>query len=93
MHDIMGPVLKLSNFDVFQTDYLYAVISGFGETPYFDQVFNDSGFEGSNFIVGIGPLFIMFITFIVWVPMQMLLKIIVKKFNIKWRCISFLNLL
>ena len=93
MHDIMGPILKLSNFDVFQTDYLYLVIFGFGETPYFDQVFSDSGFEGSNFVVGIGPIFIMVVFFLSWVPMQMLMKYIVEKYKIKWRCIKFMNLL
>ena len=44
MQDILGPVLLLSNFDVFQTDLLFAVLFGFGESESYDQIFDDSGF-------------------------------------------------
>ena len=74
LHDILGPILKLSNFDVFQTDLMFAFLFGFQDSESFDGVFDDSGFEGSNFIVGIGPLFVMVVVFVVWVPLQLLLK-------------------
>ena len=86
MHDILGPVLKLSNFDVFQTDWLFEKMFGFGESENFDQIFHDSGFEGSNFIVGIGPIFVIVVLFLAWLPLQMVMKCMIKKCKVKPRC-------
>ena len=36
VHYILGPILKLSNFDVFQTDFIYEKVFGFEETESFD---------------------------------------------------------
>lgn len=83
MKDVLGPILELTNFDIFHTDDLFLLIFGFGETESFDSVFEDNKFEGSNFIVGIGPLFIIIVFYAVWIPVQVLLKWIIRKRNIK----------
>jgi len=83
MQDILVPILRLSNFDVFKTDYLYFLLFGFGHTESFDQVFEEAGYEGSNFIVGIGPIFIGLVLYIFWIPLQLLLKMIIVKSRVK----------
>lgn len=83
MFDIFGPLLQLSNFDVFKTDIIYEIIFGFGETEPFDQIFEEAGFEGSNFIVGIGPLFIIVVLSLVWIIIQKCMKHIIKRAKIK----------
>ena len=65
---------------------MYAFVFGFGETESFDQIFHDSGFEGSNFIVGIGPLFIVVVLFLLWMPLHVLLRHLVAKYGIKLCC-------
>ena len=44
MYKILGPILMLSNFDVYPTDFLYAFLFGFTETESFDQIFEEAGF-------------------------------------------------
>ena len=83
MQDILVPILRLSNFDVFKTDYLYFLLFGFGHTESFDQIFEDAGFEGFNFIVGIGPIFIGLVLYFTWILLQSLIRAIIVKANIK----------
>ena len=83
MKDVLGPILELTNFDIFQTDWLFLQIFGFGDTESFDSVFEDNKFEGSNFIMGIGPLFIILVFYFFWIPAQYLLIYIVEQRRIK----------
>ena len=69
MIDPYREVMLLINGDLFGTDALYEWLFGFGESEHFDNLFLDAGFEGSNFIVGIGPIFLMVVIFVVWVPL------------------------
>ena len=60
---IMTMILNLAAFDFFQTDKILNGIFYFKETPSFSQIFDDAGFNGSNFIIGIGPMFLMMVSY------------------------------
>ena len=62
-------VLRLVNFDLFRTENLYVDI--FEEAEPLNQTFEDCGFDTSNFIVGLGPLFFVIVFF---VPFRLLLR-------------------
>ena len=83
--EVLLPIQQLANFDVYQTDTAYEEIFGFGETEPFDQVFEEAEFEGSNFIVGIGPLFIVVvINLLILIPGYYLFRYIRGKNNIRF---------
>ena len=52
-------VLRVVNFDLFQTENLYVDV--FEETEPLNQIFDDCGFDTSNYIIAIGPLFFVII--------------------------------
>lgn len=54
---IQSLVNKACNFDFYNTDYLYKRMFGFQETESFSDQFEIAGFEGSNFVMFIGPIF------------------------------------
>jgi hypothetical protein len=54
-------LLMLVAFDVFQAQLLFDEMFDFEETPSFNQNFDDSGYGGSNFIEGLGSLYIIFV--------------------------------
>ena len=49
----------MANFDVFQADTIFFELFGYGETESFDQIFEDSGYEGCNFVLLTGDLWII----------------------------------
>ena len=71
---ILVKMLKLSNFDLYQTEKIYTQMFGFNETEPFNQLFNSSGFDTSNFIIGIGPIFASFFVFPVWRMVLLLMR-------------------
>ena len=54
---IIIKILKLANFDFWQTENIYTAIFNFSDTESFGPTFENAGFEGSNFINGIGTMF------------------------------------
>ena len=66
---------KACNFDFYNTENLYMETFSFGETESFSDQFEIAGFEGSNFIIIIGPIF----GFIVLLPMWFLFKELVRR--------------
>ena len=55
-------ILKLAAFDLFQTETIYMKIFRFSKTESFSTSFDEAAFSGSNFIIGIGSMF-LFIVF------------------------------
>ena len=51
-------LLKLAAFDLFQTETIYMKIFKFTKTESFSAAFDEAAFGGSNFIIGIGPMFL-----------------------------------
>lgn len=68
---ILREITKACNFDFFYTADFYTVWFGFKETASYSEHFELAGFGGSNFIIGLGTMFI----FIVIFPLSVLLKI------------------
>jgi hypothetical protein len=55
---VMIEILKLANFDLLRTGWLIDKIFKFSDTPSFSATFEEASYEGSNFILGIGSMFI-----------------------------------
>ena len=51
-------LLKLAAFDLLQTETIYMKIFKFTKTESFSTAFDEAAFSGSNFIIGIGPMFL-----------------------------------
>lgn len=67
-------ILKACSFDLFQTELIYTEIFGFMESDDFSEKFNLAGLAGSNFIVGIGPVFIFVVIFPIYVLIHLGMK-------------------
>ena len=64
---IFVTVLKLCAFDFFYTEELYYEVLGLGPGKSFSLIFDEAEIEGSNFIVGIGSVFIYAVFFPIWI--------------------------
>lgn len=53
---IMIMILRLAAFDLFKTEKAYEKIFHFTKTESFSPIFEQAGYEGSNFINGTGIL-------------------------------------
>ena len=69
---ILAEVNKACNFDFYNTETMYETLFGFEETESFSQKFEEAGFEGSNFINQIGPVFIFIVLFPMWILIRSL---------------------
>ena len=56
-------ILQLAAFDLFKTETIYMKIFNFSETKSFSSSFDGAAFSGSNFIIGIGPMFLVMIAY------------------------------
>ena len=56
-------ILKLAAFDLFKTETIYKFIFNFSETESFSSSFDEAAFSGSNFTIGIGPMFLVMIAY------------------------------
>ena len=73
---ILVAINKTCNFDLFKTDDIFAEFFGFEDTESFSEKFEETGLDGSNFIIGIGPIFLFVVYFLGW----MIIHSIMKKF-------------
>ena len=62
-HILQSAILHLCAFDLFRVENVYKQIFGFEETESFNLVFEEANMEGHNFILGIGPIFLVFILY------------------------------
>ena len=77
---IMNEILKLANFDLLRTGWIIDKVFRFSETPSFSASFEQADFEGSNFIQGIGPMFIAMVYYagflcVRWVVIEWLYEV------------------
>ena len=63
MQSVYIATLKISNFDIYQTEDLYKEWFGFEDTESWNQLFEEADISGSNFIILIGPTFIAVVLF------------------------------
>ena len=56
-------ILKACSFDFFYTEDLYKSMFGFKDSESFNDNFEEAGIEGSNFIIGVGPVFFFIVIF------------------------------
>jgi hypothetical protein len=54
---IMIMILNLAAFDMYNTEKLYNKIFDFENTDSYTPIFETASYTGSNFIIGIGPMF------------------------------------
>ena len=89
---IFVKVLEFVNFDLFQTEWLYTMIFRFEESSAFSQVFEDAGLDTSNYVIGIGPLFLVILIFPLWRLMKKRMHKRVTEGRCKCRCVpSFIR--
>lgn len=58
-------LLNIASFDVYQTDKFIDQFH-FTETEAFSPIFEEASMDGSNFIEGIGPMFLFMIIYIAY---------------------------
>ena len=56
-------LLKTVSFDIFKTENLYNEWFGFKDSPTFSDAFDEADIQGSNFVIGIGPIFLTVVIF------------------------------
>jgi hypothetical protein len=54
-------ILKLAAFDMFKTETICMKMFRFSPTESFSSSFDEAAFSGSNFTIGIGPMFLAMI--------------------------------
>ena len=74
VRSVLIKILKLCNFDLFQTEKLYELIFDFTETQPFNDIFEEAEYDSSNYIQLIGTLFILAIFYIIFVAIQAILR-------------------
>jgi hypothetical protein len=52
-------VIKIGSFDIFYAEPLLKKIFNFEDTPSFSDIFEQGGYEGSTFLLGVAPLFVI----------------------------------
>ena len=82
--DIMKTILKLCALDFMQTDKIYAFLFDFRETDAFDLIpdedgeknskWKQTGFESSNFILLLGPVYIIVHVYLIFVFLKWIAK-------------------
>lgn len=68
-------ILKIASFDLIRTDKINNFMFTFSETPSFSEVFAESSFEGSNFIIGAGPLFLTICVYAIYLTNRLLWQV------------------
>ena len=77
---IMIAIMKLTNLDIVETeDILNQIFTFHVETKPISAVFKEAGYESSNFIIELGPLFLIIcISSIIYLLRMILLKLVEK---------------
>ena len=72
-------ILKACSFDFFQTNDLYMLMFGLGDSESLDDDFKNSGMNGSIFIKGIGPIFLFIMAYSLAFLLQYLFSLTFKR--------------
>ena len=75
---IQSAILKLCSFDFFRTEDMYNKVFDFKESEPFNSKFESVGIESSNFILGIGPVFLSMVAFPCYVFVHKILQFFLK---------------
>ena len=81
--EIMIMIMNLASFDVFNTEKIYMKIFRFKETDSYNSIFDDAGFSGSNFILGIGPMFMMMVYYCLYLAFR---EMVLRNFTGDYYC-------
>lgn len=66
--------MQLTNLDLIDTEPALVVIFGeMRETGPFNDTFEKAGYKSTNFFIVCGPMVLIMIAFLVWVPIRKLL--------------------
>jgi hypothetical protein len=80
----MVMILNLAAFDFFKTEKILNGILHFKKTESFSQIFENASFTGSNFIIGIGPMFLMMVFYVFYLAIRgLVLRCFKEKINFK----------
>lgn len=76
---IMIEIMKLTNLDVINTqEYIDKIFTFKVETEPLDAKFSDAGYESSNFIIELGPLFFIIMTSITFFLARLLMLYLIR---------------
>ena len=64
--------MKLCAFDFFQTESLYEAVLGLVPGESFSEIFEEADIQGTNYIVGIGPIFLYALFFPIFILVHQL---------------------
>lgn len=66
--------MKLTNLDIIRTENLLNSIFDFeNETPPYNKAFEEAGYESTNFIIELGPIFIIVCASLLFYLIRMIL--------------------
>ena len=88
---VLLAIMKLTNLDVIDTEpFLTGIFTFKAQADPRNEVFADAGYETSNFIIELGPLFIIIIVTIISFGFRHCLQSIAMKCGDNWitRCIQ-----
>lgn len=70
---VSNKISKLASFDVFRTDIWFFMAFRFSLTKSLSPSFEEAQYEGSNFVVGIGPMFLFMVFYTVFLGLRFVL--------------------
>ena len=71
-HNIMIELLKITNLDMIDTNWILQKIMTLEETPPFSQTFGNAGYETTNFLLELGPLLFFMVASGIFVALRLL---------------------
>ena len=70
----MIKILNLAAFDLFHTEKILNGVFHFKTTESVSTIFDDAGYTGSNFIIGIGPIFLMLVLYAIYLAIRAIVR-------------------
>ena len=84
---IQVELFKTVSFDIFDTENIYTSWFGFGDSPTLSDAFEEANMDGSNFILGLGPMFMIIVIFPLYMMSHRCMKYVFQD-GIKSKCIK-----
>ena len=73
-YDVLISIMKLTNLDIIEVDFLFDIMFKFRETEPINTTFEEAGYDSTNFIVEVGPLFFLILIYLTWMPIRKLIQ-------------------
>ena len=77
-HILQLSILQLCAFDLFKSEDYYKTFFRFDETESFNLVFEQSSMEGHIFILGIGPVFLVYLFYPIYGITHAMIRYVLK---------------